>query len=291
MTVARDNVAWHSELADYFEEEWKGIQKFVKDKKKAMERMIRKGDVEELDFAVGHNTAATDVALRLYGINKWASEEGYDIVIHPHLNDNVGTRFQSGFAVYVPDKQYGNASASRALGEAVAYELNVFNASSTLPIENYAIVEDQELIALGAYNTADFASILIEYAYIYESKITHPEVRSTVVADMAHQTYRGVQDFFNDPVMDDNTLALPHVWTEADLKIGTASPQVYALQVALHRLGFYPPQGQLLIGCPISGVVGECTIAALKAFQASKSLEQTGSIGPRTKVALTAAGR
>lgn len=290
VAVARTALSWSPELTDYFDEEWKDIRKFVKDKKKAMHKLIRKGDVEELSFAVAHNAAATDVALRLYGINKWASEEGYDIVIHPHLNDNVGAQFQSGFAVYVPDKQYGNASASKAVGEAIAYELNDFNASSTLPIENYGIVEDQELIALGAYNTADFASLLIEYGYIYESKIARSEVRPTVLKDMAYQTYRGIQDFFQDPVAGDNTQALPHAWTESSIKEGDASPQIYALQAALHRLGFYPPAGQLLIGCPISGYAGACTITALKAFQASKGLEQTGSIGPRTKAALQAAG-
>lgn len=290
VTVARTALSWNPELSDYFDDEWKGIEKFVKDKKKAMQRMIRKGDVEERSFAVDHNAAATDVALRLYGINKWAGEEGHDLVIHPHLNDNVGAQFQSGFAVYVPDKQYGNASASRAVGEAIAYELNDFNASSTLPIENYGIVEDQELIALGAYNTADFASILIEYGYIYESKIARSEARPTVLKDMAYQTYRGVQDFFKDPVAGDNTQALPHAWTESSIKVGDAGPQIYALQAALLKLGFYPPQGQLLIGCPVSGVAGECTISALKAFQASKGLEQTGSIGPKTRAALAAAG-
>ncbi|HYD93177.1 MAG TPA: N-acetylmuramoyl-L-alanine amidase [Candidatus Paceibacterota bacterium] len=290
VTVARDTASWHPDLDTYFEEEWKDIQTFVKTKKRAMERMVRRGDVEDRSFEVAHNTAATDVAYRLYGINKWANEEGYDLAIHVHLNDNVGAEFQSGFAVYVPDQQYGNARASRAVGEAIAFELNDFNATSTLPIENHGIVEDQDLIALGAFNTADFASLLVEYGYIYESKIAHPEARSVVFDDMAYQTYRGLQDFFGDPVSGDNTLALPFAWTVDSLVVGSSSPQAYALQAALHRLGFYPPQGQLLIGCPISGYVGECTIQALKAFQAAKGLEQTGSIGPRTKAALQAAG-
>jgi len=290
VTVARDQLSWHSDLEEYFEEDWKDIEKFVKDKKRMMQRLLNKGDLTERTFEVGHNTAATDVALRLYGINKWASEEGYDLVIHPHLNDNPGTRFQSGFAVYVPDAQYGNASASRALGEAVAYELNVMNASSTIPIENYAIVEDQSLIALGAYNTADFPSILIEYAYIYESKIKNPEARDAVLSDMAYQTYRGIQDYVGAPVLGSHTLALPHSWELSALPLEVSSPQVYALQTALHTLGFYPPTPELLIGCPISGYMGECTKRALEAFQASKGLEQTGTIGPRTKAALESVG-
>jgi N-acetylmuramoyl-L-alanine amidase len=289
VTVARDQLSWHPDLEDYFEEEWEDIEDFVNGKKRIFNRAVRKGEVAVRDFEPAHNTAATDVALRLYGITKWANEEGYDIVIHPHLND-TGAQNHQGFAVYVPDKEFGNAAASRPFGEAIAYELNRFNASSTLPIENYAIVEDQSLIALGAFNTADYPSILVEYAYIYEPKIKEVGARDAVLSDMAYQTYRGIQKYVGDPVQGDNTLLLPYAWTESLLPDGESSAQVYALQVALKSLNFYPPQGQLLIGCPISGQMGECTRSALKAFQASKGFEQTGTMGPRTKAALQAAG-
>ncbi len=290
VTIARDQLAWHRDLEVYFKENWKSIERYVKAKKKEMQRLIRKGELEDREFEVEHNTAATDVALRLYGINKWANENEYDIVIHPHLNDNVGATNHSGFAVYVPDTQFGNARASRALGESIAAELNQFSASSTLPIENYALVEDQDLIALGAYNTSESAVTLIEYAYIYESKIKEAGARDAVLSDMAYQTYRGIRDYVGAPVLGDNTLSLPYLWQVGPLTVGSSGAQVYALQAALHSLGFYPPKDQLLIGCPISGYVGECTTQALKAFQASKGLEQTGSIGPRTKAALQAAG-
>jgi N-acetylmuramoyl-L-alanine amidase len=289
VTVARDTLAWNDALSAYFKSEWKKIQKFVKDKKKAMQKLVKKGEVETRNFAVGHNTAAPDTAYRLYGITKWANENDYDIAIHVHLNDNVGAQYQSGFAVYVPDHQFGNADASKAVGQSIAYELNRFNASSTIPVENYGIVEDQELIALGAYNTAEFASVLVEYAYIYESKITNAGARKAVLDDMAHQTYRGIEDFFGAPKGKD-TLALPFPWTVGKIATGSSTPQIYALQVALHKLGFYPPQGQLLIGCPISGTAGACTTDALKAFQKSKGWEQTGSIGNLTKAALQKAG-
>jgi N-acetylmuramoyl-L-alanine amidase len=288
--VARDQTAWAPELSNYFEEEWTGIERFVKSAKRAMNLLLKKETIEQRTFEVGHNVAATDVALRLYGINKWANENEYDLAIHIHLNDNPGATNHSGFAVYVPDSQYGNSESSKALGVSIANELNKFNASSTLPIENYAIVEDQSLIALGARGTADFASVLIEYAYIYESKISKDAVRPVVLDDFAYQTYRGLLRFLGAPVVGDNTLALPYAWEVGAMPEGTAGPQVYALQVALKKLGFYPPAGQLLIGCPISGYVGECTISALKAFQASKGLEKTGAIGPRTKALLQKAG-
>lgn len=290
VTVARSKTDWLPALSSYFEEKWKDIERFVKSNKRATSLLIKKGDLTDRAFEVAHNSAATDVALRLYGITKWANENEYDIVIHPHLNDNPGATNHSGFAVYIPDAQFGNADASRPLGQSIAFELNHFNASSTLPIENYAIVEDQDLIALGAYNTAQFAVALIEYAYIYESKLQHPEARDAVISDMAYQTYRGIRDYVGAPVQGDDTLALPYAWTPATIKDGDSSSQIYALQAALKKLGFYPPSGQLLIGCPISGFAGECTISALKAFQAAKGLEQTGSIGPRTAAALKSAG-
>lgn len=288
--VTRDRAAWAPELSDYYEEEWRGIERFVAQKRRAMDRLLRDETIETRDFEVGHNTAATDVALRLYGINKWANENEYDLAVHIHLNDNPGATNHSGFAVYVPDHQYGNAAASRDLGEAIAFELNGFNASSTLPIENYAIVEDQSLIALGSRGSADFASVLIEYAYIYETKIANDAARPAVLDDFAHQTYRGIREFLGAPAEAGDTLVLPYAWAPVPIEEGDAGPHVYALQVALKKLGFYPPAGQLLIGCPISGYAGECTISALKAFQASKGLEQTGSIGPRTAGALKAAG-
>ncbi len=288
--VARTNESWAPELSTYFEDEWRAIERFVSSAKRAMNLLLKKETIEARTFEVAHNTAPSDVALRLYGLSKWANENEYDIALHLHLNDNPGASNHSGFAVYIPDSQYGNAESSRALGTSIANELNQFNASSTLPIENYAIVEDQSLIALGARGTAEFASVLIEYAYIYETKIANASARPPVLRDFAYQTYRGVRDFLGASVVGDNTEALPYAWRVEPMPHGTAGEQVYALQVALKKLGFYPPTGNLLIGCPISGFAGECTTSALKAFQASKGLEQTGAIGPRTKAELQKAG-
>lgn len=289
VTVARDQLSWSADLSEYFEEEWKDIGEFVAGKKRAFNRAVRKGEVAVRDFEPAHNAAATDVALRLYGITKWAGEEGYDLAVHVHLND-TGAQNHQGFAVYVPDKEFGNAAAARPLGEAIARELNKFNASSTLPIENYAIVEDQSLIAVGAYNTAEFPSVLVEYAYIYEPKIRNPEARDAVLSDMAHQTYRGIRSYLGASVTGSDTLILPHPWATKTFEQGASDPQVYALQVALAKLGFFPPKGQLIIGCPLSGVMDACTTSALNAFQASKGWTPTGSVGPATKAALQAAG-
>ncbi|HWU24271.1 MAG TPA: hypothetical protein VN086_00785, partial [Candidatus Paceibacterota bacterium] len=153
VVVARDNDAWNSDLTNYFENDWDSIQKFVENQKAYFEKQLDKGKVTERnsDDQVAHATAPDDVALRLYGIGKWANDNDVDLVLHLHMNDapdhgpNDPSQ-NSGFAVYVPDAQYGNAATSRPVGEAIAARLSALNATSTLPIENKGVVEDQELI-------------------------------------------------------------------------------------------------------------------------------------------------
>ncbi|MES2225666.1 MAG: peptidoglycan-binding protein [Patescibacteria group bacterium] len=301
--VARSNTGWNEDLADYFDGQWSKIEKFVNDKKKAMAKLISRGDItmRSEDEQVDHATAPTDSALRLYGINKWADENDIDLVVHLHINDTTDhgpsdPSAYSGYAVYVPDSQYGNSKTSEAVGEAIANRLSTMNATSTLPIENQGVVEDQQLIAIGAYDTLSVPSILIEYAYITEPKFNHPEVRQTVTKDYAYETYLGIQDFFKDPVMAKYpTASLPYTFTGAT--VGTSSPQTYALQAALHTLGFYPTYASTtpanvrlaaptLTMCPIDGVMGSCTTDAIEAFQIAKGIKTTGTLDPQTLYAL-----
>src|SRR5690606_32246152 len=58
---------------------------------------------------------------------------------------------------------------------------------------------------------------------------------------------------------------------------------------ALHNLGYYPGTEAALNVCPISGLMNVCMADAVKAFQASKGIEQTGTLGPATRVALNSA--
>lgn len=286
--VARTNTAWTPSLASYFESGWQGILSFIADHKASM-TALTDGAGSATGFQAGHNTAAQTVAQRLYGISKWGNENGVDIAIHIHIND-AGNKMHQGFAVYVPDAKYGNVGASRSLGNSIANELNQVNASSTLPIENLGVVGDQDLIALGASNTANFASVLIEYAYIYESKLVHAEARSAVEGDFAWQTYRGVMAYLQDPVKGNNSLMFPNAWKVPSPGKGTSDPEIYALQIALHKLKFYPPPGLSLYDCPISGFNGSCTQTALSNYQKSKGWQATGAIGPLTAAALKKAG-
>ncbi|KND49147.1 MAG: hypothetical protein AB203_01995 [Parcubacteria bacterium C7867-008] len=302
VTVARTGDAWNPSLNNYFDRNMKSIKKFVDTQKKLMKKLVRKGTVEERgeEEQVDHATAPDDVALRLYGINKWANENDVDLVLSLHINDapDHGEDTPSayaGFAAYVPDPQYGNAGPSRDIAEAIVPRLSALNAVSTLPGEGDGVVEDQELIAIGSYGTLLVPSVLLEYGYITEPKFTNTEVRKTVADDYAYQTYLGLQDFFKAPISTKYpTLALPYQFAGTPA-VGSSSPAVYSLQAGLHTLGFYPAATSSsaiathtpsLALCSVSGLMNGCTIDAIKAFQKKNSLEQTGALGPKTRTLL-----
>jgi peptidoglycan hydrolase-like protein with peptidoglycan-binding domain/N-acetylmuramoyl-L-alanine amidase len=288
--IARGNEGWNDDFTRYFDRNMNGIEKYVRKYKKAFVKLVKRGKIEEKTEEVAHNTAPGDVALRLYGINKWANEHQVDLMIHVHLNDEAGHKKnvpgkQSGFAVYVPDGQYSNAKASKAVADTVFKRLNVNNTVSTMPLEDVGIVEDQELIALGAFNTSEVPSILIEYGYIYESKFTNPSVLASVTRDLAYATALGVEDFFGaESSVRYASRSLPYTFTT-----DSTAASVYALQVALRSLGYYPVKGSTLTECPVSGTLGSCTVDAITAFQTAKGIKEEGILGPKTRSALHAA--
>lgn len=302
VVVSRSETSWSEDLDEYFEEEWEDIEDFVKEKKRTFNRLVRKGEIEtrDADEQVDHAAAPTEVALRLYGINKWANENDIDFVVHLHVNDTTDhgpnePSAHSGYTVYVPDAQYGNADTSRELAEDIAARLSVRTATSTLPVENQGVTEDQELIAIGAYDTLTIPTALIEYGYITESKFNHPEVREVVTKDFAYQTYLGIQDFLGASVQARySTVALPYTFITSPA-VGSSSPAVYSLQTALHAAGFYPiattssstgAVARTLTDCPISGLMDPCTVDGIKAFQKSRSMPETGILNPSTLAAL-----
>ncbi len=289
--VARDKRRWERRLERYFVTHADRIAAFVDKQKTLMARYIRTGKIIS-EEGVFHNEAEPAAALKLYGINKWASENEVDITLHLHLNDHAGRKSgrvgeHSGFAIYVPDRQYSNASASKDIGEAIAKRLHAYHATSTLPRESVGVVEDQYLIAIGSHNTTDAASILIEYGYIYEPQFISAAVRTLAVEDYAYQTYLGLQDFFGDPVLNTSgSAAIPYDWSDVRLSDKKGSAGIYALQSGLRHLGYYPPEGKSFVDCPITGVSGPCTETALKAYQAAHELTATGEVGPQTREAL-----
>lgn len=287
--VARDNEKWNSTFSKYFKKEAKKIKSFVSKQKKEMKKLVKQKKVKAMGEAdqVDHATAPSDVALRLYGINKWVNENDVDLVVNLHVNDATDhgpneKGANSGFAIYVPDSQYGNGKASRPVAEAVAARLDDLSNRSTLRIENQGVVEDQELIAVGAYNSLKAPTLLIEYGYITEDRFMRPELRDILSSDYAHQTALGLYDFFGKTTSAKYaTKTLPYTWSYSPV-VGSAGRDVYALQAALRVLGHYPPSESSLVECPIDGIMDECTMVAIKAYQKSKGLEETGTLGPKT---------
>lgn len=294
--LARDNKEWNPTLLTYFNTQWDEIIFFFKDNKQEMLHSVNTTgsalSTENTKPKVAHNTARTDVALRLYGINKWENENAVDIAIHIHFND-VGHRPKNspgeytGFAVYIPEPQYANNPTTRAIAETIFKRLSKYNAVSNLPNEDEGIVEETDLIAIGAHNTTNSPSMLIEYGYIYETQFQNAEVRETTLRDLAFQTYLGLQDFFgsgNDVSFAYDTLMLPHLW-KAESAVTKATPRdALALQSALLLEGEYPGIGRTKNDCPRSGKVGPCTLNAFSNFQKKYGIKgEQGVIGNQTR--------
>lgn len=290
--VARTKTEWNPILQSYFDTHAPEIEAFRQSQMLQMADHIAQGSILPEADQVYHNSASSHASLQLYGINKWASDNKYDIILHLHINDYAGRRAgrvgrYDGFAVYVPDDQYSNAAASKSVAEAVAARLGAYHATSTLPKEDKGVVEDQELIAIGSNNSLDGAALLIEYGYIYEPQFLKSSVRPLAIADYAYQTYLGLQDFFEDPVpFTFGSVSFPYKWSDVQAEESDSGPGVYALQAALRYLGFYPPRGKSFSECPVSGIAGNCTQLAISEYQSALGLETTGTLGPRTRSAL-----
>ena len=290
--ITRDAGAWNPVFASYFKDDWNQIIAWQKAYRRQFSQMIANGTVTLPTPQVDHASAPSGVALRLYGITKWSNENNIDLEIHIHFNDYPGHGSQpgkyTGFAIYVPAAQYENGTTTHAIADMVFKRLAKYNPVSDLPGESLGVVDDPELIALGANDTADAASMLIEYSYIYEPQIDDPVTRSQAIKDMAYQTYLGLEDFF-DPSKSAglarayDTVALPYTWKDPISAVGTTGPDVFALQTALVEDGDYPPAGRTMNDCPRSGKLGPCTKTGIQTFQDKHGITgEQGVAGPKT---------
>jgi len=290
--VTRDTQAWSPVFADYFKNDWSEIVAWEQAHKAEIANLTRLGQFRPVNPEIIHNDAPNDVAMRIYGIDKWVNENTIDIVIHIHFNDYPGHGSvpgqYSGFTIYVPQQEYANSSTTEVVADSIFKRLGKYTAVSNLPGESSGIVEDQDLIAIGAYNSVNAASMLIEYGYIYEPQFINPDTRGAAIKDLAFQTYLGLQDFF-DPNNAVNvagsydTLLVPHTWL-APFTSSNASPgDVLALQTALVMDGDYPPADKTKNDCPRTGTLGPCTKRALNAFQSKYGITgETDMVGQKT---------
>lgn len=293
VALVRDKNGYNPIFSDYFNKERESIKEFSKKQKETMSELIRAGDVYSVEGVI-HNSAPAETVLKLYGINKWANENAADIVIHIHFNDDP-TRNRnrekegkySGFAIYVPEAQYSNAKASRAVAEPIFNQLAKFYPVSDLLQEQYGIVEDQKLIAVGAHNTLDSVGMLIEYGYIYEPQFLNEKIRKSVIKELALQTYIGIINFFDTETklsLKYDTFILPYKWEESPQKGEKNKESILALQTALNFEKLYPPSGFDRNKCPITGNFGKCTSLALKQFQEKYDInDETDRVGESTR--------
>lgn len=272
VTLIRNEKGYNENFLNYFENARGSIENFVKSQKQEMTALIEAGAIDKVS-GVFHNKAASDTAVKLYGINKWLSDNAFDIVIHIHFNDyprrkpNTAGKY-SGFSIYIPEKQFSNSEASKAIAESIFPKLELLLPKSNLPEENKGVVEDQTLIAIGAYNSLDAAGLLIEYGYIYEPPLQSEIIRNKFINELAFQTYEGIKSFF---VGENYALKRSVPLTEnlnVVLKTGEKnSAEVLSLQLALSYSGFYPPYGYSQRDCPFTGNFKKCTQLAVKEFQ------------------------
>lgn len=297
VVMTRGKEGWNPDLENYFVTNAEGIKTFVHSQKGEMARLVGEGKIIRVSDAVPHNDAPNDVALRLYGINKWANDIRADIIIHIHFNDSSPRRVNqpgehNGFAIYTPEHQYSNSQATAEIAPHVFKRLSRMFPVSSLPVEDQGVVEEQDLIAIGSYNSVDGASMLIEYGYIYEPQFKVPSVREPVIKELAFQTYLGLADFFGETslvVGSHESTLLPYEGRGIVKKTGSANKEVLAFQAALIDKGFYPPQYFTKNDCPLSGVFGPCTRTALAVFQREFGIKgEEGSIGVNTRAKLRA---
>lgn len=200
--ITRDTDGYTKEFADYFKDHEADIRTFRDNAKLLWKENITSGVFIEREN-VPHITVNENTSIILYGINKWASENKMDAVIHIHFNDyprekswTIGK--YTGFAIYIPDGQLANWFASGQLSADVYTQLSKKYHTSTYQKELGGMIPDQKLISLGANGTlnASVRSMLIEYSYIYEKRLRNYTTRHQAYADMAKLTVHGIKNYF-----------------------------------------------------------------------------------------------
>lgn len=198
--VTRDGEGYTKDFANYLLTQKDAIMEFRQNAKEMMQDKIDNGSFI-VKKNVPHNDSSEDVALRLYGFNKWANENKIDAVIHIHFNDyprlnkwTVGK--YKGFAIYFPDGQLANGRESALLAADIFTQLRKKYITSTYEKELSGLISDQKLIALGASGTLSHSvrSVLIEYGYIYRFR-NNVNIQNNYT-NMVNLTAQGIKNYF-----------------------------------------------------------------------------------------------
>ena len=93
--LVRDADGYNEKISAYIEENSEEIQAFVSEKKDIMQDLNAVGKVNGY-VNVQHNSARPEVVKILYGINKYANDNDFDIILHVHFNDYPGRSGSDG---------------------------------------------------------------------------------------------------------------------------------------------------------------------------------------------------
>ena len=196
--VARYTDDWNTDIKNYVLNSSSTIMNWVADMKAKMLTEVNAGKIKLLNSGMIHNDARSNAVLFLFGMNKWANENNVDIVLNVHFNNNPkinGKPNYRGYTIYIPEKQYGNASTSKILANDISDEISKIEKPSNMPQEKGTITEDQELIAIGAFNTLKAPVAVVEYAYIYEPIMASLSTRNIFIENAASSTATAINNF------------------------------------------------------------------------------------------------
>jgi hypothetical protein len=199
--LARDNNGWNKDLKNYVETSSSSIMSWVADMKQIMLDKINAGEMTLTNPGMKHNVAASNAVLYLYGTNKWIAENDIDLVLHVHFNNNPkwnGKPNYNGYCMYIPDRQYENASSSKIFSGYLNDEISKIIKASNMPQEKDTVIESQQLIATGNFNTLKIPSVVIEYAYIYEPMMLGSSTRNIFIEKAASSTAVAIQNYINN---------------------------------------------------------------------------------------------
>mgnify|MGYP001587081250 CR=1 FL=1 len=199
--ISRDASLWLPELADHFVARKEDILSF-KRRHQFWERFLYiiglrpKGDRGD-----AHTEVSDETAIHLYGTNLWANENDIDLVLSVHFNDDFRKADQPGrsrgFTVFIPGDGLHNASTSLAIGRSLYAELKKVIPVTISDKVREGIFPSNSLIALGAYNTLDASSVLVEYGFVYEPQFQSERSRAYAFEVMAKATVAGILEHYS----------------------------------------------------------------------------------------------
>ncbi|MFA6340869.1 MAG: N-acetylmuramoyl-L-alanine amidase [Candidatus Paceibacterota bacterium] len=201
VTLARNENGWNKDLEEYVLNNETEIMDWVALMKEKMFAKVDAGEMKIIDPDMKHNEATSNAVLFLYGTNKWIEEKDIDMVLHVHFNNNPkykGKPNYRGYCMYIPEHQYGNFASSRIFASYLNEEMFKIEKKSDMPQERDIIIEDQELIATGNYDTLKIPSVALEYAYIYEPVMTSSSTRNAFMEKAASSTAEAIRRYINN---------------------------------------------------------------------------------------------